>query len=733
MIVLDFLILSTLIANLGISTADCDGLASPLPLSDSCLCQRPFFGEDCDQIIVWNDSFKSGCNSRNDHSSINETSLTRRLSLRPIGNHECAIQALAGAEGTWTSEAFALNDGAQVSLSLSSRDSNTDALPSALRLCYLCSGPDFIPTQGVTYTKMSDRGFVHNFKMTAMIPACATRLRITFNLPSEGSSLLINWVAAIVKLPARMLWRDDFEQMVVSKNRTSSHWTLNTSSDNSPFAYARVQRRSRSDAVFAVTGFKNSVTWQSESIFTPAGCTPFVVAGFDDDKLIAGSDYSITIESRSSTGVSRIASVHGVDGDWDTRSCHDRCKEEPCLCPDAIAMATLADNVTDFALRVTFPPTPLLHIMMTFVAVYLPGSCFVNTTGTTVSDPAATSAQPLPCNATTCNMSTIATKATVPSTRSSSTTPVSTSSLRTEIFFSPDPDYLTTRLNRRPGSSTINETEVAQQVLEAVIEEASRLIGTSDGLKVIPLGDSLAFAVVTASSQQTRALNQTLQFRRFVINVQGIQLRGALPPWHPSDCVWKWSDWSPCNATCGNNAVAKRVIQIINPPQLNGRPCPRQTIDIKPCRIPACSNSTVAPNHQINHSRERTPRPAPTGTMPPDSIAARQDGSTAHHRSIGVVISVIMVALVLIGAALFLLLTYQRKFTPLAPPVDTIATQETQPDWSDSHITFDEEMLLPLAETPLEEPTSESAIKASTLIQLYAMEDSTQSKCRALI
>ena len=67
---------------------------------------------------------------------------------------------------------------------------------------------------------------------------------------------------------------------------------------------------------------------------------------------------------------------------------------------------------------------------------------------------------------------------------------------------------------------------------------------------------------------------------------------------------------------------------------------------------------------------------------------------------------------------------------PLPPPQASAQSKPSAIDWNNEQMTFEEEMMVPFAETAAEQtaPLSLSpAAKPSTLIQLYAMEGGSRA------
>lgn len=208
---------------------------------------------------------------------------------------------------------------------------------------------------------------------------------------------------------------------------------------------------------------------------------------------------------------------------------------------------------------------------------------------------------------------------------SSSTTSASdTSGLRTEIFFDTDSSYLHDIIQQRNASIPVDDTAIALALVDAVQARVAVVVADLPStVQVTALPDSLAVMVQTGSYAAAKKLNQTLLQKEFYVTVSGVRLHGSLPPWHALDCVWTWSDWTPCNATCGE-AQAMRVVRIIYPPQQGGRACPAQTFTTRRCSLPTCP----APS-----TPGTSTTPAGDGTRTPIAGGGtdRQESSEKNH------------------------------------------------------------------------------------------------------
>eukprot|EP00045_Choanoeca_perplexa_P015089 m.182494 g.182494 ORF g.182494 m.182494 type:complete len:758 (+) comp16887_c0_seq2:127-2400(+) len=723
---------------------------------DGCRCPKPLAGSECSRTIVWQDSFVSRSCGK-DSVGITQYNTVGRIGYSQAINQNCVLQATASAQGRWTSSNFSLSRSAEVAVVVSTRG-NDDTVEDAVDIGYTCQSKVHKAHTSVKTTAWL--GYGGSYAVTATIPSCAQDVRLEFDLSETQHSIYISRVSVATALPRRLAWRDDFADVLASEQATSSNWTVTTGAEPPSLAFAKVQKKD-DVAAFVVSGYPSPVVWRSRWFTVPSACELGLMTSFTDPRLSSDSKDQLTVKIRTSNASSTIVgNLSGVDNDWSTSTCLANCADgSSCLCPEASVLAILPPSKSRMQVEVAFPPTPTGQVLqMNYLAVYMSDACDDSTTPrpTTASPTDSTMSTVAPTTTlnptaktdinldnttvgTTTSQSndstTTASTASVASSVSarSSTSPTITttiqstttmdprptpsfSSLRTEIFFNQDPSYLRNVLQAR--GSVVSEDILTLALTDAVRSQVAKVISTEpSSLKIVSLRDALALTVTTPSLNQTRLLNQTLIRKELYVTVAGVRLRGYLPPWHTLDCVWTWSDWTPCNATCGP-AIASRYVQIVYPPQQGGRACPQQNFTSVPCFLAPCS--TREPS---------TSSLDPNTTIPPTTSSPKAEGSQTpkkHGRSAAIILSVFVIGAIVVGAAIISLMKYHRGMASSTSTAAAPAPTATPIDWNSEQMTFDEEMLVPFAETAAEQPSSAPAIKPSTLIQLYAMEDDSQ-------
>uniref|UniRef100_H2YFC5 VWFC domain-containing protein n=1 Tax=Ciona savignyi TaxID=51511 RepID=H2YFC5_CIOSA len=97
----------------------------------------------------------------------------------------------------------------------------------------------------------------------------------------------------------------------------------------------------------------------------------------------------------------------------------------------------------------------------------------------------------------------------------------------------------------------------------------------------------------------------------------GCKLLQELKECHGHNCtgfsvnckVTRWSPWTPCSATCGEDAAKSRHRSVVRLPSAGGRPCPHLTVS-KRCRLQPCismrSFQLSRPSHACRSDDGRT-------------------------------------------------------------------------------------------------------------------------------
>ena len=111
-----------------------------------------------------------------------------------------------------------------------------------------------------------------------------------------------------------------------------------------------------------------------------------------------------------------------------------------------------------------------------------------------------------------------------------------------------------------------------------------------------------------------------------------------LKPLPAVDCAGKWSDWSKCNALCDKTGEQKKVYKIITPPNVTGKACPAKLTQTQQCKGSPCppidcagtwsnwSKCDAACGQTANQTRNYkiTTRPNTTGKPCPTKLSQSQ-------------------------------------------------------------------------------------------------------------